>query len=409
MNPNSLEVFEWHIYESLTPKSSPFVHRVMHMGPFASEEECRALLANLNRIPRFSHGNLEVHKRQKQRQRRIKIKLPVQVCRPSNGCGYWPAHTVDIASTGARLLGLGDHAKLGDILEIRCGRRQAVFRVIWVGVPRTPSEGQIGVEFLVPENNFWGLDLSERTDDEPLLQELAIARAVQSKLLPLEKPPLRTLDYSGDCVQAYTVGGDYYDFLDMGPGQVGFVLADVAGKGVGAGLLMANLQGSMHSRGSGVASQNLPQLLSAVNHHLYKHTEAASYASLFFGFYDDATRSLQYVNCGHAPPLLLRQCGSVERLAPTATVLGLFHEWECQVGETHLDPGSVLSIFTDGVTETTDHNGEEFGETRLLGILRESQHLEAAAILQKVEQAVGQFRSSQQMEDDLTLVIARAQ
>jgi serine phosphatase RsbU (regulator of sigma subunit) len=102
---------------------------------------------------------------------------------------------------------------------------------------------------------------------------------------------LRTLDYSGKCVQARTVGGDYYDFLDMGSGRVGFVLADVAGKGVAAALLMANLQGSLHNRAEAGAG-DLPAILASVNGHLYEHTEANRYATVFFGCYDDDARRL---------------------------------------------------------------------------------------------------------------------
>ena len=409
MNQNSPDVFEWHIFESSSPKASPIVHRVMHVGPFASEEECRALLVALKQIPSFSHANLEAHKRHRQRHRRVKIKLPVQVWRPTAPERVWSTHTVDINNSGARLSGMAEHAKLGEVLDIRCGRRQAVFRVLWVGVPSTPAEGQIGVECLGPEINFWDLDLSDQIEDEPLLQEIAVARVVQSKLLPREKPPLRTLDYSGNCIQERTVGGDYYDFLDIGPGQVGFVLADVAGKGVAAALLMANLHGSIHSQATDVSPRNLPRVLRSVNRHLYKHTEADRYATLFFGHYSDETRSLHYINCGHSAPLLLRQGGEVERLAPTATVLGLFEQWECSVAEIRVEEGNVLCIFTDGITETMGKDGREFGEDRLLGTLRESRHLEAAAILRNVQQAVEQFRFAGHPQDDLTLVIARGQ
>jgi len=172
-------------------------------------------------------------------------------------------------------------------------------------------------------------------------------------------------------------------------------------------LLMANLQGSIHNH-AGIDCRDLPVLLAAVNDHLFRHTEADRYATLFFGCYDDEARSLSYVNCGHSAPLLLRRGGEVERLAATATVLGLFGQWECSVVEARVEPGDVLSIFTDGITETTGANGEEFGEDRLLRVLRQAMELEAVAILSQVEQAVEQFRSTGYLQDDLTLVVARA-
>jgi Stage II sporulation protein E (SpoIIE)/PilZ domain len=402
-NPDAVE---WHICENFGAVSIPAGHQAIHMGPFATEEECRATLASLQQNPCFRHGALEVQKKSRRREKRIRMKLRVEVCRLSAAEEIWPAHTVDISSLGARLADCGEILKLGEILEIRCDQRAAVFRVAWIGLPGTPTQGHLGVECLSPETNIWDLGLSARTDDEPLLQEITIARAVQRNLLPRETPALRTLEYSGKCIQARTVGGDYYDFLDMGPGRVGFVLADVAGKGVAAALLMANLHGSIHSRG-GIGSRNLPALLTSMNDHLYKYTESDRYATLFFGCYDDESRSLGYVNCGHSPPLLLRGHGAVERLAATATVLGLFGNWECSVAETRMEPGDVLSIFTDGITETTGATGEEFGEDRLLGVLQEHRDLAAATILSNVEQAVEQYRSSENLQDDLTLVVAR--
>lgn len=143
--------------------------------------------------------------------------------------------------------------------------------------------------------------------------------------------------------------------------------------------------------------------------HIYEHTEANRYATVFFGCYDDYTRRLAYVNCGHSPSLLLRGCGEIERLEATATVLGLFGNWDCSVRKTHLQTGDVLSIFTDGVTETTSSNGDEFGESGVLAVLRQTRELETDKILHKIEQAVEEFRSVAYPQDDLTMVVARAQ
>jgi len=123
---------------------------------------------------------------------------------------------------------------------------------------------------------------------------LQIARTVQSKLLPQHSPALTTLDYAGACVQARSVGGDYYDFLSLSDGRVGFVLADIAGKGISGALLMANLQASLRSL-SHLAERDLPQLLRAVNHLFVENTETTHYATIFFGVYDDSSRTLRYV------------------------------------------------------------------------------------------------------------------
>jgi serine phosphatase RsbU (regulator of sigma subunit) len=232
------------------------------------------------------------------------------------------------------------------------------------------------------------------------------ASVVQNGLLPQEKPPLKTLDYAGHCTQARMVGGDYFDFLDLGPGEVGFVLADVSGKGIPAALLMASLQGNLRSQKS-TDLKNLSRLLAALNLHIFKHSANQRYVTLFFGHYSDATRTLYYVNCGHNPPTLLRRGDLFERLQANATVLGLFSEWECSVSKVQLEIGDVLCMYTDGITETTGQSAEEFGEARLLETLRKYRDLEAAHILRNVADTVEQFRLGKQA-DDVTLVIGRA-
>jgi serine phosphatase RsbU (regulator of sigma subunit)/FixJ family two-component response regulator len=340
------------------------------------------------------------------KEERVRIELPVRVCRTGQQLRPQTAHTVDISNSGARLAGLEEPLERGEVVKLECGNREAHFRVVWIGAEGTASSGQAGLECLAADADLWKLDLNQLADTKPLMRALA----VQKGLLPQEKPPLQTLDYDGSCTQARTIGGDYYDFLDMGPGKVGFVLADVAGKGIAAALLMASLQGSLHSHYSSqynTGSKDISQLLISVNRHFYKHTAKDRYATLFFGRYSDATRTLHYVNCGHNPPVLLRRGGAVERLDATATVLGLFSDWDCSVAEIRLETGDILCLYTDGITETTGYNREEFGEARLLDALRKHRDLEASYILQSVQNAAEQFRLGEQ-EDDLTLLIARA-
>jgi serine phosphatase RsbU (regulator of sigma subunit)/CheY-like chemotaxis protein len=340
------------------------------------------------------------------KEERVRIELPVRIFRTARTPKIQLARTVDISNSGARIAGLAEPLEPAEIIKVECGNRQAPFRVVWIGAPGTVSAGQVGLECLAADADLWKLDLRQLEDDKPLLR----ARAVQRGLLPQQKPPLETLDYAGNCVQARLIGGDYYDFLDMGRGEVGFVLADVAGKGIAAALLMASLEGSLYAQYNNqhnAGSKQIPQLLASVNRHFYAHTSRDRYATLFFGQYSDATRTLHYVNCGHNPPVLLRKGGALERLEATATVIGLFADWDCSVAETRIEPGDILAIFTDGITETTGHGGEEFGEARLLDTLRKSLNLDAADILQNIENAAQGFRIGEQ-EDDLTLVVARA-
>jgi sigma-B regulation protein RsbU (phosphoserine phosphatase) len=236
-------------------------------------------------------------------------------------------------------------------------------------------------------------------------QEMQIARQVQSRLLPQQSPSLKTLDCAGKCIQTRAVGGDYYDFLDFGSGRLGLVLADIAGKGISGALLMANLQANLRSQYA-TALEDLPRLLRSVNHLFYKNTENNNYATTFFAVYDDENRRLRYVNCGHNPPIVLRDNGDVERLAATATVLGLFEEWDCAVAECELASGDVLVIYTDGISEAGPNEEEEFGDERLIEATRKHQQQSAGEILDNILSAVQQFNQGEQA-DDMTLIVAR--
>src|ERR1700683_1183026 len=262
---------------------------------------------------------------------------------------------------------------------------------------------QAGVTF---ENLNLAENIAERLQAERAAsQEMEIARKVQRKLFPQRLPRLKTLEYAGACNQARAVGGDYYDFVELGPGRVGFVLADVAGKGMSAALLMANLQASIRSQYS-VASEKLPQIIEAVNRLFYENSEPNRYTTLFAGSYDDAARSLRYVNCGHNPPLVLRPDGRVERLSATATVLGLFEQWQCSTNEVQFQPGDLLVLYSDGVTEAYNDREEEFGEARLIQVLEAGRNLEISALLTKLLEEVNQFSAGKQ-SDDVTAIVAR--
>jgi serine phosphatase RsbU (regulator of sigma subunit)/catechol 2,3-dioxygenase-like lactoylglutathione lyase family enzyme len=235
--------------------------------------------------------------------------------------------------------------------------------------------------------------------------ELEIAKHVQSRLFPQLLPPLNTLEYSGVCIQARKVGGDYYDFLDLGQGRFGFVIADISGKGIAAALLMANLQANLRSL-CAVAQTQPDHLLRSVNQLFCENTSDGAFATLFFGEYHDAARLLRYANCGHLPALVVRSDGSVARLDATATVLGIFKKWECAVGECQLAPGDILALYTDGITESFDAAGDEFGELRLLDSLRRQGTTSPGTALGNIVDEVLHF-SPQEQHDDITLIVAK--
>lgn len=239
-------------------------------------------------------------------------------------------------------------------------------------------------------------------------QEMEFARQVQARLLPQNLPAMQTLQYAGQCLPARKVGGDYYDFLELRSDRLGIVLADIAGKGVAGALLMANLQANLRSQYA-MAVEDLPRLLNSVNRLFFQSTNQSSYATLFFADYDDNTRMLRYANCGHLPGLVLRnsQPGApIEWLHSTSTVLGLFEEVPILIAEVQLHPDDIFVLYTDGVTEAADAQGEEFGEERLVEVLTRCGAQSAPELIQAVCSAVEQFSPGEQF-DDITLVVAR--
>ena len=236
-------------------------------------------------------------------------------------------------------------------------------------------------------------------------QELEIARKVQARLFPQTLPCCGTLEYAGICHQARQVGGDYYDFLDLGQETVGLIIGDIAGKGIAAALLMANLQANLRSQ-CATALLQPARFLQSVNQLFYENTDASAYATLFFGEYDDRQRRLRYANCGHLPGLLMRRDQKVERLDSTATVLGLFSNWSCSIEECALSPGDTLVLYTDGVTEAFNQHEEEFGEQRLIEGLYRSRELPPETVVQSVLRDLHEF-SPREQGDDITLIVAK--
>ena len=237
-------------------------------------------------------------------------------------------------------------------------------------------------------------------------QELEIAKQVQARLFPQSLPPVPTLDYAGVCIQARSVGGDYYDFLDLGSGRLALVVGDIAGKGIAAALVMANLQAALRSQYVS-AIENPAHLLSSVNRLLFENTTASSYATLFFAEYDHQSGCLAYANCGHLAGLVLRHDGTLDRLPSTCTVVGLFPDWQCSMAASRLHPGDTLALYTDGATESFNADGEEFGEQRLVESIGRNCGFPAERLAGAVLSEVLAFSGREQF-DDITLIVAKS-
>ena len=249
--------------------------------------------------------------------------------------------------------------------------------------------------------------IAERLETERrAAQELDIAKQVQARLFPQTLPPLKTLEYAGICRQARQVGGDYYDFLDLGGERLGFVIGDISGKGIAAALLMANLQANFRSQ-CAIAADQPERVLRSVNQLFCENTTDGAFATLFFAEYNDATRGLRFANCGHLPALVLHCDDSLERLEPTATIVGAFKNWDCEISETRISPGDILALYTDGISESFNDAGEEFGEERLAAVLCRHRALSSSDLLAAVVDEVHRF-SPREQHDDITLIVAKS-
>ncbi|MBV9406305.1 MAG: serine/threonine-protein phosphatase, partial [Acidobacteriaceae bacterium] len=201
------------------------------------------------------------------------------------------------------------------------------------------------------------------------------------------------------------VGGDYYDFFSLGQGRLGLFIGDISGKGIAAALLMANLQANLRSQFA-LAREQPHEFLRSVNRLFYDNTADSSYATVFFAEYNDATQCLRYANCGHLSGLLLRHDQTVEWLRSTATVLGLFKEWDSPIVECNLTRDDTLVLYTDGVTEALNAAEEEFGEAGLVEAVKRHHTQDAQTMITSLVDELQRFSSGEQ-HDDMTLIVAK--
>lgn len=237
--------------------------------------------------------------------------------------------------------------------------------------------------------------------------EMEIARHVQQRLLPQHGQTMRTIAYGGVCLPAREIGGDYYDFLDMGQGRLGAMLADVSGKGVAGALLTASLQASFRSQLE-LGVRHPKALLTSVNKLFHESTPAEYFATLFFAEYRDQGREVRYINCGHPAAILLRANGEIERLEATTLPIGIFGAFKCEEKTIEMSEKDVLLIYSDGVLEAGIERGEEFGEERLIAAGHSAPRTSVDAILDHISAEVLRFSPGLQ-SDDVTIVALMAQ
>ena len=248
-------------------------------------------------------------------------------------------------------------------------------------------------------------------EKERLQSELEIAREVQAQLFPKAAPANRTLKLAAVCDPARAVSGDYYDYMSISEGAVAFAIGDVAGKGISAALLMATIQSAMRTQLSATNGArpdhfSTASLVSTLNRQLYANTSPEKYATFYFALYDETRQALTYTNAGHLPPFLMRN-GNFERLEPNGTVVGAFPIAKYGEETVRLEAGDILVAYTDGIVEPENTYGEMFGEDRFQDLLAKYAHADSEEMMARVMEAVVQWTGSSELQDDMTMLVAR--
>jgi len=238
-----------------------------------------------------------------------------------------------------------------------------------------------------------------------LEEDLKTARRIQQSLLPKENPVIAGIEIFGRSISAKEVGGDYYDFIKIDDSHLGIVIADVVGKGTPAALLMANLQATL--RGQALIDRSVKDTVTKVNFMMTRSMEMGKFITLFYGILDTENKTFTYTNAGHNYPFLLDRGGSAKTLEKGGIVLGTLADSVYEEGTVQLAPGSLLLLYTDGITEAANDNDEMFEEERLLELLKGSQKISVQELSSKIVDSVVSFQGSRPQSDDLTLVLIK--
>jgi sigma-B regulation protein RsbU (phosphoserine phosphatase) len=277
-------------------------------------------------------------------------------------------------------------------------------------MPAAPEDDPLG-----RYRRFWDESLeriAEIAAREQHQRELRIARDVQQRLFPQERPPVPGLEYAGACRPALEVGGDYYDFVKLSEHEFGIAIGDVSGKGISASLLMATLRAYLHGRLAGEIP-DLPTMVADLNRFVYESSDPNRYATFFYAQHAGFARSLTYVNAGHNPALLFRGAGAAAgappvRLAPGGPVIGLLPDCDYVQAEVALESGDLLVAYTDGISEATNDAGAEWGEEGLIEAIRRCRSGAPVDVIADVMATVDGFVGDAPQADDMTLVVVRA-
>ena len=268
-------------------------------------------------------------------------------------------------------------------------------------------------------------NLIERiVDQEKIMHEMALAASVQKHLFPVDAPQSPQIQISGYCKPAGFVGGDYYDFLQLENGKIGMAVADVAGKGFAAALLTFMIHAFLRSQASAAANGSsyritLSQLATSLNRLLFASTSSASYVTLFYAAYEESSGRLSFINAGHNPPFVLHadpetgemshltSSNGVMKLESGGPMLGLFQDCPVQENSFQLRSGDFLFAYTDGAIDAVNTAGEEFGEDRLLKLVKSKAHLPALRAKDEIFAGIEEWCGDAAQPDDITMVVLK--
>jgi len=247
--------------------------------------------------------------------------------------------------------------------------------------------------------------LEVQQEQRRLANELALASEIQFRLHPESPPAIPCYDILGVSFPCYEVGGDYYDFIEKPDGRYVIALGDVSGKGTGAAILMSSIHAAVraHTRTRLSASE----IVSEINQYIYDNTPSNRYVTLFYSELDPRSHQLTYINGGHNPPLLVRASGEVTPLDIGGFPVGITQFGDYREGWVEIEPGDVMVVYSDGVTESLNEEGEEFGDGRLIEIVQKNRGRTAAGLRDRIDEALAKFVGKASAVDDLTLVIMK--
>jgi len=252
------------------------------------------------------------------------------------------------------------------------------------------------------------MDELQRTtaERERLLKELEIAKGIQQSFLPEDVPEIEGIELAASNISAWEVGGDFYDFIPIAKEKWGLVIADVSGKGIPAALFMALSRTLI--RASTIGNPTVANAIEKANELIFADSKSSMFVTLFYAIVDSQKMKLKYINAGHNPPLLFRaSTGDVHLLKAEGIVLGVLEDIRLEEAEIELTRGDVVVLFTDGITDANNEKKEEFGEERLIKVIRENSTLSAQDLMVKIQGEVMAFAGEQPQFDDITLMILK--